>query len=219
MCVCVCVCMCVCACVRACVRACVYACVCCVRVYMRDGANPHRAHQVNESIPQGAPIIQGMTCQSNIADTRVEFQLIKEDGTAGSRSEFFSISSASNSNRVTVSSNGAFNYLQSKEHIVRIRCLVSEARPDRLLSLAGAATSSLFVATNIILSRQKSCFVATKYFCHDKHNFVTTNIVGWMDDKRWCCFNCNLIGCCWLRTDSVLFPVTRITAPMTLVLF
>ena len=167
---------CVCECVRACVCVCVCVCLC-VAVYMRDGANPHLDHQVNESIPQGAPIIQDMTCQSNIADARVEFQLIKEDGTAGSRSEFFSISSAPNTNMVTVNSNGAFNYLQSKEHIVRIRCLVSETRPACLLSLAGAATSIIFFATNIILSRQKSCFVETKYFCHDKHNFVTTNIV------------------------------------------
>ena len=58
-----------------------------------------------------------------------------------------------------------------------------------LLSLAGVATSIIFVATNIILSRQKFCqmFVATKhvfcheqimivYFCREKL-FVATNII------------------------------------------
>ena len=57
------------------------------------------------------------------------------------------------------------------------------------LSLAGAATGIYkkncrdkhgFVATSILLSRQKTCFIATKlclYFCRDKNMFVATSIV------------------------------------------
>ena len=42
-------------------------------------------------------------------------------------------------------------------------------------SLAGAATSIIFVATKHVFRHDKSMFVATKYFCHDK-TFVATNI-------------------------------------------
>ena len=47
------------------------------------------------------------------------------------------------------------------------------------VSLVGPATSIIFVATNVCLSRQKLChdkhiFVAIN-ICDDKHNFVATN--------------------------------------------
>ena len=52
------------------------------------------------------------------------------------------------------------------------------------LSLAGAATSIIFVttkgfvATNTCLLRQNTSFVATKRFCYEKYNFVTTNVLA-----------------------------------------
>ena len=46
---------------------------------------------------------------------------------------------------------------------------------DILLSLAGAATSIIFVATKHVFCRDKIRFVATKLFFHDK-TFVRTNI-------------------------------------------
>ena len=50
------------------------------------------------------------------------------------------------------------------------------SEPARLfLSLAGAATSVIFIATNTCLSRQTHLLSRQKYACHDK-TFVTTNI-------------------------------------------
>ena len=74
-------------------------------------------------------------------------------------------------------------------------CLAQEAlrisvrytgRPhtDWPISLAGAATSIIFVATKIRVCRDKHNFVATKplseqaYLCRDKHVLVATNICG-----------------------------------------
>ena len=55
--------------------------------------------------------------------------------------------------------------------------------PALKLSLVGAATSIIFVATNTCLLKQNMSFATTKacllwqtYFCHDK-TFVTTNII------------------------------------------
>ena len=54
------------------------------------------------------------------------------------------------------------------------------------LSLAGAATSIIFVMTNTCLLQQNMCFVVTKIclsqqnFCHDKHVFVVTkHLLSW----------------------------------------
>ena len=78
------------------------------------------------------------------------------------------------------------------------QCIV---RPACLLSLAGAATSVLFVATNMILSRQKFCcnknmFAATTLqacfcrdqkivFCLDKHVFVVTKLLSRQKAYLW----------------------------------
>ena len=58
------------------------------------------------------------------------------------------------------------------------QCIVRHAC---LLSLAGAATSMLFVATNIILSRQK--FYCNKKVCRDK-SFVARSILLSRHKKR-----------------------------------
>ena len=46
------------------------------------------------------------------------------------------------------------------------------------LSLVGAATSIICVAMKVLL-QQNTSFVAKKYFCHDKHVFVATELLSW----------------------------------------
>ena len=62
------------------------------------------------------------------------------------------------------------------------KCLITEVFSQPVtLSLAGAAASKIFIATNTRLSRQKTCFVATNIilsrqdFYRDKLAFVATN--------------------------------------------
>ena len=79
-----------------------------------------------ETVPNGYVIIPDMTCSSNIANTAVEFQLVREDGTVGMSNRYFTIANGIQNNTVTVSATGLFNYLEATQHVVRIRCLVSQ---------------------------------------------------------------------------------------------
>ena len=56
--------------------------------------------------------------------------------------------------------------------------IVTKVGPT-FVSLAGAATSIIFVATKVLLLQtcaRNTSFVATKYACRDKHDFVATKL-------------------------------------------
>ena len=78
-----------------------------------------------------------------------------------------------------------------RTHVCASACLleVPPAKPmTQFISLGGAATSIIFVMTNVLLRQTqtyfcrdktfvtKHNFVATKVFCRDKHTFVASNM-------------------------------------------
>ncbi|PVD20719.1 hypothetical protein C0Q70_18878 [Pomacea canaliculata] len=81
-------------------------------------------YTVNETAAQGFPIIQDITCNSNIDDPRVDFQLADANSGTYDTSQFFYIrKSDSSPNKATVYSNGVFDFETKQSHIVRLRCL------------------------------------------------------------------------------------------------
>ncbi|XP_025116175.1 neural-cadherin-like [Pomacea canaliculata] len=81
-------------------------------------------YTVSEMAAQGVPIIQDITCNSNIDDPRVDFQLADANSGTFDTSQFFYIrKSDSSPNKATVYSNGVFDFETKQSHIVRLRCL------------------------------------------------------------------------------------------------
>ncbi|KAK7483025.1 hypothetical protein BaRGS_00025688, partial [Batillaria attramentaria] len=76
---------------------------------------------VPETIGAGQVVIPDLSCNSSVSNTRVEFQLMRADGTPALQTEFFSI--RANGNSVSVLSTGNFDYEKATQHTVRIRCL------------------------------------------------------------------------------------------------
>ena len=86
---------------------------------------------------------------------------------------------------------GLVRFPENTDRAAGISCRSKHNTND--LSLAGAATSIIFVATNIFLSRQayfscdKHVFVATKHvFCRDKRMLVTTKVLS---QQAYSCYN------------------------------
>nr|KAG5696612.1 hypothetical protein BaRGS_034073 [Batillaria attramentaria] len=83
---------------------------------------------VPETIGAGQVVIPDLSCNSSVSNTRVEFQLMRADGTPALQTEFFSI--RANGNSVSVLSTGNFDYEKATQHTVRIRCLLTFAITD-----------------------------------------------------------------------------------------
>ncbi|XP_070186903.1 neural-cadherin-like [Littorina saxatilis] len=98
---------------------------CVVEVNVKPGSHPtwdrdysSQTFRIDEGVTYGTPVIQDMSCQSNNADTRVEFQL------DSSNTEFFYIGSPpGNGNMVTLYAKANLDYLSQVLHEVRIRCV------------------------------------------------------------------------------------------------
>ena len=78
------------------------------------------------------------------------------------------------------------------------------------LSLAGAATSIFFVATNTCLSRQNTSFVVTKVFvatnvCCHKHVFVATSML--LSRQKKCFVATKMILVAAPANDTALNPL------------
>lgn len=81
-----------------------------------------KVYSVDETAPVGT-LIASMSCNSNIDDERVEFQIIQEDGSSSQSTGTFSI--AVNGNTMNLLVDGKLDYETVSSYTVRLRCLVS----------------------------------------------------------------------------------------------
>ncbi|XP_070186866.1 neural-cadherin-like [Littorina saxatilis] len=77
-----------------------------------------QTYSIDEGVTYGTPVIENMSCQSNIADTRVEFQL-----DSANTDLFYIESPPGNGNMVTLYARDGLDYLAKPLHEVRIRCV------------------------------------------------------------------------------------------------